>query len=159
MLTILFLFLLIPLLGYSQNLIPHADLLEVTETNVNQEFSGYKLYEVRISPGYKDHGYKLEVINPDSTVFNVVEVNVKLIIHSKDYNAFDSQKKLMNYETEIKSNDILADEVFEIGDCSKTKYLTCLIRLKKSGNYKIRVWHKEYEKFEFLEQWVIDKRM
>lgn len=159
MFKLLIFFLLIPLLGYGQNLIPHADLQEVTETNAHQEFSDYKLYELRISAGYKDNGYKLEVINPDSTIFASVEVNVKLIIHSKDYNAHESKKKLMNYETEIKSNNRLADEVFEIGDCSKTKYLTCLIRLKKTENYRIIVWHKEYERFEFLEQWNIEKRM
>jgi hypothetical protein len=40
--------------------------------------------------------------------------------------------------------------LIEIGDCSDQKHLTCLIRVKKSEKYKVKVNYGNKEDTEFL---------
>jgi hypothetical protein len=114
----------------------------------------FDIYKIRISPGYQDHSYKIKIIQTDSTgkdtILDEPEINVKLNIHKKNFKFENSEKVLFNYETEIKSNDAFKDEYIEVGDCSNSRYLNYFIRLNKTLKYKIQVYHKESNKFEYL---------
>ena len=144
--------MLLPLAGFSQNIIPHIHISENIESS---DTNTYKQFKIKFSPGYQDHGFKIEILNQDSTFVTQAEINFKLIIHKKNFKLDDSKKEYWDYETEIKSNDIWNDNIIEVGDCSNNKYLFVLIRLKLPEKYIIKTYHTEYRLYEYLHGWVL----
>jgi|WetSurMetagenome_2_1015567.scaffolds.fasta_scaffold188256_1 hypothetical protein len=146
--TILFL-LFLPLFSYSQNIVTHISISKVEESVNPEDVSEYELYSLKISPGYHDHYYKFTLIQIDSANNQIIlsqpKINVNLTVYRNDYKRSDG-KVMWDYKTEVKSNDIWTDEYIEIGNCSFTKHLTCLLRVKKSEKYKVKVFvgEKEY---------------
>ena len=122
--------------GYCQNIITFADISEVNNTADTSEF---RIFNVGISPGYKDSGYRIDVEDKNGKLLYSSEIGVKLIVHKKNFKLPGSNKEEWDYETEVKSNDIWTDEYMEIGDCSNSKYLSCLLRLKKNERYRILI--------------------
>lgn len=135
---------------YGQNVITHA---YIEKNTAKENLSPYDIFYLKISPGYKDREFKIEVIQIDSdgkeNILAQPEINVDLIIYKKNHRMPDGKEE-WDYETEVKSNDIWTDEYIEIGDCSNSKYITCTLRLKNTEKYKIRVYHKEEKYYEFL---------
>jgi hypothetical protein len=154
MIKLLFFFFLLPLFCYPQNIITFASISKAVEETKAADDSEFEFYKIRISPGYQDHSYKIKIIQTDGagkdTILDESVINVKLIIHRKNFKPENSDKIMWDYETEIKSNDVLKNEYVEVGDCSDSKNLNCFIRLNKTLKYKIHVYHKENSKFEFL---------
>jgi hypothetical protein len=149
---ILLIFLFTPLFCYSQNVITIISLEKVVETVNTADVSEYELYNLKISPGYRDRSFTIEMIIIDSTGKEVMlsrpEINVNLIIHRTEYRMSDGKYE-WDYMTEVKSNDIWTDEYIEIGDCSKSKHLDCLLRVKKTEKYKIKVYHGSKDPWVF----------
>ena len=145
MIKILLFVILTPLFVYSQNIITTAYITK--DSTLTADISDYDIYTLKIRPGYHDHGYKFELIKNDSSGKEIVlsepEINVNLIVHKKNIRMGKSDKVEWDYETEVKSNDIWTDEYIEIGDCSNTKYLTILFRVKRNENHRIKVYHNE----------------
>lgn len=156
MYRLILLFLFIPLFGYPQNIITIMNLNKIDETLNPADVSEYELYNLKISPGYKDDSYIIEMIYIDSTGKEVMlsrpEINVNLIIHRTEYR-MPGGKYEWDYKTEVKSNDTWTDEYIEIGDCSNKKYLDCTLRVKKTGKYKIKIYHGEKDPWEFHIGW------
>jgi hypothetical protein len=150
---IILLFLFIPLFAYSQNIITHISFSKVEESCLPKNASEYELYKINISPGYHDHSYKFIMIRIDTagneTILSQPEINVELIVYKTDYKMPDGTYE-WDYKTEVKSNDIWTDKYIEIGDCSDQKHLTCLLRVKKTEKYKIKVNYGNKENTEFL---------
>jgi hypothetical protein len=150
---IIFLFLFIPIFAFGQNVVTIMSISKVEESIICSDVSDYELYTIKISPGYQDRNYTIKMICVNSigkeTILSQPEINVELIIHKKNYKMPDGKFE-WDYETEVESNDIWTDEYIEIGDCSNQKHLTCLIRVKKSEKYKVKVFvgEKEYSEFE-----------
>ena len=153
MLKLLFYFFLLPIFCYPQNIITFMSLDKVEETLNPAEISEYELYSLKISPGYRDRNYIVEMIKIDSAGKEVVlsrpEINVDLIIHRTEYRMSDGKYE-WDYMTEVKSNDVWLDEYIEIGDSSCTKHIDCLLRVKKTKKYKIKAYHGEKDPWEFL---------
>lgn len=133
--------------SYCQNIITFADISEVNNT---ADSSGYRMYKVAISPGYKDSGYRIDVEDYNGKILYSSEIGVKLIVHKKNYKMPDSNKVEWDYETEIKSNDIINDGTLELSDCSNKRHLVCTLRLENAVGYKIRLYHKGYGTYEHL---------
>jgi hypothetical protein len=133
---------------------------KVDETTICSDVSEYELYTIQISPGYRDHNFKIKMIQIDSTgketILSNPEIHVELIVHKKSYKMPGSSYEEWDYTTEVKSNDIWTDEYIEIGDCSNTKTIACLIRVKKSERYKIKTYTGEEEYAEFQIGWIKD---
>jgi hypothetical protein len=151
--TILFLFF-IPIFSYSQNIVTYISISKVEESVNPEDASEYEIYSLKISPGYHDHYYKFVLTQIDSsdvpTILSEPIINVDLIVHRNDYKRPDG-KVMWDYKTEVKSNDIFSDEYIEIGNCSFTNHLTCLLRVKKTEKYKVKVYVGEKEYYtEFL---------
>ncbi|MDD5361934.1 MAG: hypothetical protein PHN88_07355 [Ignavibacteria bacterium] len=147
MLKLILLFLFFPLSAFCQNIIPHASITEESDYLTS---SDYRLFKATISPGYKDHGYRIDILEPDGKIYYSAEIGVNLIVHKKNYKMPDSNKEEWDYETEIKSNDIINDDTINVADCSNTRHLSVYIRLNKSTKYKIKIYHTEYSLFEHL---------
>jgi|WetSurMetagenome_2_1015567.scaffolds.fasta_scaffold38937_4 hypothetical protein len=153
MLKIIFFILFVPLFAYSQNMLTVMWISKVEEATICSDVSDYELYIIKISPGYRDHSYKFTMIQIDSaggeTILSQPEINVELIVHRADFKMPDGKYE-WDYTTEVKSNDIWTDKYIEIGNCSNQKLLTCLLRVKKTEKYKIKVNYGEKEDTEFL---------
>ncbi|MCX6164114.1 MAG: hypothetical protein NTU73_04520 [Ignavibacteriae bacterium] len=147
------LFFFLPLFGYSQNMLTVMWISKVDEATLCSDVSEYELYTIKISPGYRDHTYKFKLIQIDSkdkeTILSEPEIGVKLNIYKKDYEMYGGKIE-WDYTTEVKSNDIWTDEYIEIGDCSNSKHLTCLLRVKKTEKYKVKINYGNKEDTEFL---------
>lgn len=135
---------------YGQNMIMYAS---IEKNTAKDNLSPYDLYFLKIRPGYRDHSYKIEVIQMDSEGKEILlakpEINVRLIIHKKDYKMPGSDKVEWDYETEVKSNDTYTGEILSIGDCSGKRDLSCSLRLKSGEKYTVRVYYNEKHYFEF----------
>ena len=153
MLKIIFFLFFLPLFGYSQNMLTVMWISKVEEATLCSDVSEYELYTIKISPGYRDRNFTIKLIKIDSigneTILSQPEINVELIVHRTDYKMPDGKYE-WDYKTEIKSNDIWTDEYIEIGDCSNSKHLKGLLRLKKSEKYKIKVNYGNKEDTEFV---------
>lgn len=151
MLKILLFVILTPIIGYCQNIITTISFEREANTVIS-ETSEYELYELKISPGYRDNNFKIELIGYDKFGSEIIlsrpEIEVKLIVHKKEYKITGSNKYEWDYETEVKSNDIWTDDYIEIGDCSGTKSLLCHLRIKKNESYKINVYAENKLIFE-----------
>ena len=151
MLKILLFVFLTPLFGYCQNIITTVGIYREIDTSMFTE-SEYINYSLKISPGYHDRLFKLELIKKDSlkneTILSQPEINVNLIVHKKEYKITGSNKYEWDYSTEVKSNDTYTDEYLTVPDCSNTRNLNCLLRLKKIENYKIKIYNSEKIIFE-----------
>jgi len=149
---IVFLFLLIPIFAFGQNVVTIISISKVEESIICSDVSDYELYTIKISPGYQDRNYTIKMIKIDSigneTILSKPEINVELIIHKKDYKMPDGKYE-WDYETEVKSNDKWTDQYIEIGDCSNQKHIMCLLRVKKTEKYKVKVFIGEKENSEF----------
>ncbi|MFA5404885.1 MAG: hypothetical protein WC358_08125 [Ignavibacteria bacterium] len=149
---IILLFLLcFPLSGYSQNVITDISISKVEESITCSDVPEYELYKIEISPGYSDHTYKFILMIPGKThtkVLSQPEINVDLTVYKKNYKMPDGEEE-WDYETEVKSNDVWFDEYIEIGNCSNSKYITCLLQLKKKERYKILVYNNDKYLAEF----------
>jgi hypothetical protein len=88
-------------------------------------------------------------------VLSQPEINAELIVHRVEYRMSDGKYE-WDYMTEVKSNDIWTDEYIEIGDCSNSKTIDCLIRVKKTERYKIKTYTGEQEYAEFQIGWIKD---
>jgi hypothetical protein len=153
MIKIILIILFIPLFGYSQNVVTIMSLDKV-ELIVNPSDSAEnEIYDLKISPGYKDRSYKINLIRIDSIEGEITlsrpEINVELIVHRTDYRMPDGKYE-WDYMTEVKSNDVWLDDYIEIGDCSGTKHLDCFLRVRKSEKYKIKIYHGSKDPWEFL---------
>jgi hypothetical protein len=154
MAKIILFFFFIPLFSYSQNIVTHISISKVEESVNPEDISDYELYTIKISPGYQDRNFTIKLIKIDrvdnETILSQPEINVELIIHKKNYKMSDGKFE-WDYETEVKSNDTWTDEYIEIGNCSNQKHLTCLIRVKKSEKYKVKVFVGEKEYYREFE--------
>jgi hypothetical protein len=141
MIKVLLIILLFPALLMSQNVVSHVTIEK--DKTITPEFE-YKIYYLKIFPGYKDKNYKFELMKQDSVwkeiIYSNPEINVELIVHKKDYPVPGTTYVEWDYSTEIKSNDIWTDSMIEIGDCSNSKSLNCLIRLPNKVTYYINIY-------------------
>lgn len=142
--------ILFPMFCFGQNVITHAYI----EKNTSKDnLSPYDIFYLKISPGYKDQGYKIEVVQIDNSGKEIIltkpEISVDLLVYKKNYRMPDGKEE-WDYETVVKSNDIWTDEYLDIGDCSNSKLITCTLRLRNTEKYKIRIYQKEEINFEFL---------
>jgi len=133
--------------GYCQNIITFADISEVNNTADTSEF---RIFNVGISPGYKDSGYRIDVEDKNGKLLYSSEIGVKLIVHKKNFRLPGSNKEEWDYETEIKSNDIISDGTLELNDCTNKRHLNCTLRILCINGYKIILYHKEYGSYEHL---------
>lgn len=154
MYRIFFLLLFIPLLGYSQNIITFVSITKIERTCIAKNETEYDIYRIKISPGYRDHFYKFILIRLDSadvqTVLSQPEIRVDLIVHRNDYKRRD-EKVMWDYKTEVKSNETFSDEYFEISDCSFSKDLICLLRVKGTEKFKVKVFIEDREYYKEFE--------
>jgi hypothetical protein len=140
--------------AYSQNIITFANISEEYNT---ADSSGFRIFKVTVSPGYKDNGYRIDVENKKGKVLYSNEVSLKLIVHKKNFKLPYSNKEEWDYETEIKSNDIINDGTLELSDCSGKRNLTCIVWVENISGNKIRLYHKGYGTYEHLLTYELDK--
>ena len=147
---LILMFIFFPMFCFGQNIITHA---YIEKNTAKDNLSPYDIFYLKISPGYKDRGYKIEVVQIDNSGKEIIlskpEISVDLIVYKKIYRMPDGKEE-WDYETVVKSNDILTDEYLDIGDCSNSKLITCTLRLKNTERYKIRIYQKVEKYFEFL---------
>jgi hypothetical protein len=150
---LLFLFLLIPLFSYSQNIVRIPWMEKENDTAITSRISpGFELFKLIINPCYKDRYYKITLESLDSlnkeTVLSQAEISFKLIVYRKDYKMPDGKYE-WDYEATIKSNETWKDDYLEIGDCSDTKHLICYFRTKVNEKYSVKLYSDETQYCEF----------
>jgi hypothetical protein len=159
MYRLILLFLFIPLFCYSQNTVTIMSLDKVRENSNQSDVSDYELHILKIWPGYEDRSFKIKMIKVDSAgkeeVLSQPEIKADLIVHRVEYRMPDGKYE-WDFITEVKSNDTWTDEYIEIGDCSNSKSINCLIRVKKTEIYKIITYAGEQEYAEFQIGWIKD---
>jgi hypothetical protein len=152
MIRIFILIFFIPLFGYSQNIFTHISIARIEKTCLPKNENEYEFYKIEISPGYRDHSYKIELLSIDSTGNEVVlcnpEIKVKLIVHRNDYKRSDG-RVMWDYKTEVESNDALTNDYLEIPNCSNERHLTCRLKVKSNEKYSLRIYYSTLCFYEY----------
>ena len=149
---ILTIMLFFPALGFGQNIITHITFEKIPNFI---ETPGYESYQIEVRPGYKDHAFKFELVRTDTlgteTSHSTPLIKLEMKVHKKNHKMPDGKEE-WDYETEIISNDAYSDTNFDIGKCSDSKHLVCLVSVMEGAKYKVRVWNA----YEVLEEWELD---
>ncbi len=145
---ILAIMLFFPAFGFGQNIITYITFEKIPNF---VETPGYESYKIEVSPGYEDHAFKFELVRTDTPGTETSHITPLIKVEMKIYrnnHRMPDGKEEWDYETEIISNDTYSDENFDIGKCTDSKHLVCLVSVKEGAKYKVRVWNA----YEVLEE-------
>lgn len=135
----------IPLSGICQ----HSKTTAYFKTASEQ--SEYSVYTLKIYPVIIDKRFNIEITQIDKTgkegLLSASLINIETILYKKGYESESGKVYESNY-TAIRENDKWYDDYLSVGDCSESTFLEGTVKLRKKGNYIIRIYNQDEKFFE-----------
>ncbi|MCX6157606.1 MAG: hypothetical protein WCK13_08040 [Ignavibacteriota bacterium] len=139
------LFAAIPLSGICQNTKTTAFIKK------EAEYSDYVHFTLKVFPARQDKRYNIEITQIDKSekegTLSASVINIETVQYKKGYETESGKVYESNY-TAIKQNDTWSDDYMIIRDCSESTFLEGFVKLRKSGNYIIRIYNQDDNFFE-----------
>lgn len=138
-------FAAIPLSGFCQHTKTTAFITK------EAEYPEYVHFILKVFPSLQDNRFNIEITQIDKfgkeNTLSASVINVKTVLYKKGYEMESGKVYESNY-TAIKENDTWNDDCIIIRDCSESKFLEGAFKLRKNGNYTLRIYNQDEKFFE-----------
>jgi hypothetical protein len=115
------------------------------------EYSEYVHFILKVFPARQFNRFNIELSQVDKFekegILSASVINIKTVIYKKGYQTESGKVYESNY-TAIKENDTWSDDYMEIKDCSESSFLEGAFKLRKNGNYILRIYNQDEKFFE-----------